>query len=213
MKLIRPSRPIHPRGLRLSGSLEIVGTAPGSGIPWLDTPRRAPVQARLSRSVGLPGPLPDIVGLAVKIASGEGPADVLFASTGRSPVGRFVLLPRRNAAGTLLSTMMPYQGATGPVLLAARTTGPSGRLPASLPAFRRTLAGRPWTLELCHARPLGPWIPFGTLTLTLDAGQDQGDLRFDPVLHPLPTAQTYRWAAELRRGSYAVARAPRPLEP
>jgi hypothetical protein len=213
MKLVRPSRPIHPRGLRLSGLLEIDGTARGSGIPWLETAGSTPVEARLSRSVGLPGPLPDIIGLAVGIRAGASRADVLLSSTGGSPAGRFVLLPRRNVARTVLSTMMPYKGTQGPVLLAARTTGPSGRLPASLPAFRRKLAGRPWTLELCYARPLGPWSPFGTLTLAVDADQDQEDLRFDPVLHPLPTARTYAWAAGLRRGSYAVARAPRPLKP
>jgi hypothetical protein len=213
MKLVRPSRPIHPHGLRLSGSLQRTGTAPASGIPWLDATGRTPVEARLSRSAGLPGPLPDVVGLALKIPSDGSFSDVLLASTGSSPVGRFVLVPRRNVARTVLSTMMPYKGTSGPVLLAARTTAPSGRLPAPLAAFRRKLAGDPWTLQLLHARPLGPWIPFGTLSLTVDADQDQEDLRFDPVLHPLPTAQTYGWAAALRRGSYAVARAPRPLKP
>ncbi len=212
LKVFRPSRPIHPRGVRLTGHLAVDGSA-SSGIPWLDTAGSSPVEARLSRSVGLPGPLPDIIGLAVRIPSGDAHADLLLSSTGSSPLGRFVLVPRLNIARSRLTTMMPYRGARGPVLLAARTTGQRsttpGRLPASLPAFRRRLAGRTWSMELSYARPLGPWIPFGTLTLTVDPDQDQEDLRFDPVRNPLPTASTYEWAAELRRGSYAVARSPR----
>ncbi|WP_159802649.1 hypothetical protein [Arthrobacter zhaoguopingii] len=208
LKVLRPSRPIHPRGVRLTGYLAVDGGA-SSGIPWLDTAGSTPVEARLSRSVGLPGPLPDIIGLAVRIPSGDAQADVLLASTGSSPVGRFVLVPRLNIARSPLTTMMPYRGARGPVLLAARSTGPSGRLPATLTAFRRRLAGRPWSMELSYARPLGPWIPFGTLTLTVNPDQGQEDLRFDPVRNPLPTASAYEWAAALRRGSYAVARSPR----
>ncbi|TDK26767.1 hypothetical protein E2F48_06220 [Arthrobacter crusticola] len=219
LKVLRPSRPIHPRGVRLTGYLAVDGGA-SSGIPWLDTAGSTPVEARLSRSVGLPGPLPDIIGLAVRIPSGDAYADLLLASTGSSPLGRFVLIPRLNIARSPLTTMMPYRGAQGPVLLAARTTGQrptpdhSGRrtparLPASLPAFRRRLAGRAWPMELSYASPLGPWIRFGTLTLTVDPDQGQEDLRFDPVRNPLPTASTYEWAAELRRGSYAVARSPR----
>ncbi|MBJ2119610.1 hypothetical protein I6N91_01290 [Arthrobacter sp. MSA 4-2] len=211
LKVLRPSRPIHPGGVRLTGYLAVDGGA-SSGIPWLDTAGSTPVEARLSRSVGLPGPLPDIIGLAVRIPSGDAHADLLLSSTGSSPLGRFLLVPRLNIARSPLTTMMPYRGARGPVLLAARTTGQPtapGRLPASLPAFRRRLKGHAWSMELSFARPLGPWIPFGTLTLTVDPDQGQEDLRFDPVRNPLPTASTYEWAAQLRRGSYAVARSPR----
>ena len=44
----------------------------GAGVPWLDEPGEDEVVVRLSRAIGLPGGLPDIHGLAVRIPSRTG---------------------------------------------------------------------------------------------------------------------------------------------
>jgi hypothetical protein len=71
IKAVRPGRPIHPRGVSLVGELTrtgAVGRAAGgipgarSGIGWLDAAGTDHVQARFSRSLGLPEALPDILG-------------------------------------------------------------------------------------------------------------------------------------------------------
>ena len=78
IKAVRPVRPIHPRGISLVG--ELTGTAPRaalggpSGSQRNQLARRLPArdrcEARFSRSVGLPESLPDILGLALRVASG-----------------------------------------------------------------------------------------------------------------------------------------------
>ncbi|WP_026549944.1 hypothetical protein [Arthrobacter sp. Br18] len=214
IKRVRPERPIHSRGLRLTGAVEVAPPGTASGIAWIDTPGTSTVAARISRSVGLPDGLPDVVGLAFRIndwpdAADAGlPADVLLSSTGWSRAGRFVLLPRFRADRSPLTTIIPYRGPHGPVLIGARTLGPAP-LPASLGAFGRTLGGEAWVLGLYHARPRGPWHQFGTMSLLLDL-QGKEDLRFDAVLNPLPGADTYGWTKRLREPSYAVARRPPP---
>jgi hypothetical protein len=206
MKILRPDRPIHPSGVALTGTIERLPGNAGSGIPWTDTPGRDQVAARFSRSLGAPSGWPDILGLALRLATEAGPADVLLASTPRSWPGRFLLTAHRYASSSTFTSLMPYKGAKGPVLLAARpeVTGP--RLPAAPEAFRRALTTGTWTLGLYHARPAGRWIRFGTLTLALAPGRTDTAARFDPVLRPLPGAGTYTWASRLRQPAYAAAR-------
>lgn len=208
IKVLRPERPIHPTGVALTGSIERHPLGPLSGIRWIDTPGSGPVSARLSRSVGTPAGWPDIIGLALRIATETGPADVLLASTPMSWPGRLLLTPHRHASSTKLTSLMPYKGTAGPVLLAARPDRSEPRLPATPEAFRGALAEGTWTLGLYHARPAGPWTRFGTLALTLDPDRSDTSVRFDPLARRLPGAENYGWASRLREPSYAAARKP-----
>jgi len=206
VKVLRPDRPIHPSGVALAGTIE---KRPGaaSGISWIDSPGSDAVSARLSKSIGTPPGWPDILGLALRIATEPGPADVLLASTPLSWPGRLLLTAHRDAGERSFSSLMPSKGARGPVLLAARAEPTGQRLPATPDAFRRALDGGTWTLGLFYARPTGPWTRFGTLTLSLAQDEDTA-ARFDPLDHVLPGARTYRWAGRLRRPSYSAARKP-----
>lgn len=223
IKVLRPRRPIHPRGVSLKGTLTR-DCAVRSGISWIDSAGTDDVVGRFSRSVGLPGALPDILGLAIRLP-GEKPADFLLASTGRSVPARFVFHPRRNAGRATYTSMMPYRGSHGPVLLAAfpQTSdgGPATEvlrdsatgvgsalpdLPAQLDLFRDQLSVAEWELGLFFASPGGAWKRFGTLRLSVDPGQTDTGMRFDPLLNPLPGASNYGWTRRLREPSYTTAR-------
>lgn len=213
MKLFRPDRPIHPAGVGLKGTLVRETPSVPSGITWIDTAGTDAVSGRFSRSIGLPPKLPDILGLALRVGSGGTVGDLLLSSTGVKVPGRFFLVPRVHAAPAAFTSIMPYKGSSGPVLLGARTVRSPGPLPSPPADFRRELDGSEWELELFYARPAGRWTRFGRLVLTADdAGPDAPDtaLRFDAVRNPLPGAGTYGWARLLREPSYARARLPRP---
>ncbi|GAB5078582.1 SRPBCC family protein [Arthrobacter sp. AD-310] len=197
LKLARPDRPIHPNGLGLTGELARTGNPfEPSGLDWLDTPGVDDVEARFSRSVGLPQALPDILGLALRVTpEGGAPAHVLFASTGWHLPWRFLLRPRLDVDGATLTTLMPYKGRHGPVLLGLRT----GSLPAG------SLSSGEWVLELYWARPAGRWRPCGELRLHAGAHPGDTPLRFNPLEHPPPGAGTYAWTRRLRERSYHAA--------
>ncbi|RUQ99105.1 hypothetical protein [Labedella endophytica] len=226
IRLARAPRPIHPAGLVLDGRIEPLD-APGferSGIDWIDGTPSGPVEARLSRGIGVPVPVPDIWGLAFRQRSeraategGAGVAtrsgDVLLASLlGSGRRARFVPMVRLSPWGAVFGTVMPYRSATGAVLVGARTI--SGAPASATPTGQaRELGRRPWVLELLWATPSGPWRPFATLSLSAPAGEavDRADLRFDPVLAPPSGARTYEWTRALREPAYRRARGRRPL--
>src|SRR3954447_10443893 len=92
---LRHDRPMHPRGVVVSAVLTRHGSAAPWGVPWLDQPERDEVVVRLSRGFGVPAPLPDLIGLAVRIPGDDGPVDLLLSSSGAGPLGRRVVVPRR----------------------------------------------------------------------------------------------------------------------
>lgn len=204
--LVRRPRPIHSRGVVLHGDLRWIGRPHASGIRWIDEPPAAPaaVTARVSRGVGLPEPLPDIIGLALRFDGDAGPADLELASTGFGVPSRFWLALQRSPSRARLGTLLPYRGDHGPVLIAARTIAPDG-LPAEPGDLAGELERSTWRLRLYWGRPLSLWHPFAELELRRPAGPVDRLLRFDAVRHPLPGARHYPWVRALRQPSYELA--------
>jgi hypothetical protein len=131
------------------------------------------------------------LGLAVRIFSENGQfGDVLLATTGTGLLGRYVLLPTRRHGLRAYTSLFPYRTLAGPLLLAAIPT-----------------TGSPRHFELAYSRPVGPWLPFGTLEVSQSTHREHDlGLSFDPVLNIVPGLETYDWAAQLRRFSYAASR-------
>lgn len=203
--LARRPRPIHPKGVVLDGSLRWIGRTQASGMRWIDEPPSAfvDVTARLSRGAGLPEPLPDIIGLALRLDGETGVADLELASTGFGVPSRFWLVPQRSPSRARLSTLLPYRGDRGPVLIAARTLAPDD-LPTGLGELAGALERAPWRLRLYWATPLGAWHAFAELELHRPPGPFDRLLRFDAVRHPLPGTGHYRWVEALRQPSYEL---------
>jgi len=190
---VRPAaKPLHPEGSLVRGRIYRHGLTPGTGVSWLDEAGEDEVVVRLSRAIGLPGVLPDIHGLAVRIpvASG-GHGDLLFASTGFGRVSRFVLTASRSPQGRPMTTLLPYDAPAGPLLLGAHADGTE-------------------TFELSCAPAGGDWRPFADLRLSqAPARAGDGPVDFDPVLNRIPGLEQYPAVARLREPSYRRARASR----
>lgn len=193
---LRPAaKPLHPRGTVRTATVHRYGLEERCGVPWLDGAGSDQVLVRTSRAVGLPGSLPDVYGLAMRVpVDGDRVADLLFATTGTGLPGRFVLRAHRTAAHATYSTLLPYRTATGPLLLAVQPVDGG--------------------LQLAAASPTGRWRRFGAVEIDaadLDTPPtDDGALiSFDPILNTLPGLEPYPWVRNLREGAYAAARASR----
>ncbi|WP_244961573.1 hypothetical protein [Clavibacter zhangzhiyongii] len=105
-----------------------------------------------------------------------------------------------------MTTLMPYRGSTGPVLLGVLADR-DPPLPAGAEDLGRALATRPLRLRLVHATPRGLWHVAAGIELTHDAaGPLDPATRVDPVLAAPPGDTTYPWARRLRAPAYRDAR-------
>lgn len=206
LRSLRQPRPIHPHGVALTGSLRWLTDRAPSGIDFIDHPHTSelPLTGRVSRSIGVPEPLPDVIGLALRFATTNGPADLLLASTGFSVPSRFWLAPCRSPSRARLTSLMPLRTPKGPLLFAARTLEPAD-LPADITTLASRLESTSWRLKLYHATPAGLWHPFAVVELWRDTEPVDTLDRYDPVRHPLPGTTTYRWERRLREPSYLRA--------
>lgn len=161
---LRARRAFHPKGHIFKASF--VRGATDHGVAELLAPDGTsprPAAVRLSKGAGVPDPIPDILGLALKLHGDENlpEQDLLLASSLPAPVGRHLLVPARSFTGTFFSTILAYRTPGGLVVLGARPV--QGRDGTEL---RDVLDVRPGLrFELLVAPPLGSWTALGTIEL------------------------------------------------
>ena len=214
----RNGKPMHPRGAVFDAVLDRHGGQRPWGVPFLDATVREDVAVRLSRGAGLPAPLPDLLGLAVRLDDGSGcPVDLLLSTTGRGALTRVVPVPRRDTASVYCS-IMAYSSPAGPIRLAALPTGDG--VPSDPETLAAAVRRHPVVFVLAAARGFGAWVPFGRLVIGEATRPLDPELRFDAVRHPPPgltadgpmarfRAPAYAAAQQARDGSRAEARSSR----
>jgi hypothetical protein len=188
----RRRRVFHPVGTAYDAELVVRGGSRGAVL--LDEPGRRPCIVRLSRGLGLHEPLPDILGVAIRVPDAYGPGahqDLLLATAGSGPVARSVPFLARPGAGHY-SSVLPHRVGDGHWYLGARP----------LPGGTR------FALEV--APPLGAWDEVAMVELGAAWDEAASDaLRFNPLftgggIEPVGLLQT------VRRRVYAGSQAGRP---
>jgi hypothetical protein len=160
---LRGGRSLHPDGDAYEATLSVTGG--DHGAPLLDVPGEHRAIARLSRGVGLPKPLPDVLGLAVRVLDAHGPRrhqDFLIVTSVDVPFLHHLILPGPlGPYGQSYSSVLPYR------------IGERLRLVGALPR-------RP-DFDLATAPLNGRWVPFGRLRLGERLSQEASfALRFNP---------------------------------
>ncbi|MFF0557992.1 phosphodiesterase [Streptomyces sp. NPDC004266] len=204
----RGSRPaLHPRGVVLTGRLTVPGPPPPWGVPWLDRPGSYRVTARWSRAAGLPYPLPDGLGLALRVEDAEGPGrplELLLTTCGRSRPARHVPVLRLSATAGPYSTLLGYAvGDRHGVVAAFPMPGTPG-VPAHPGAVAAAVAVRPLRFVLGFAADRR-WEPMARLTLLGEEQAVAGEA-FDPYRTPLTAFRPSGRLRGLRVAAYAGSR-------
>lgn len=139
LSTVRGARIFHPRGVGYEATVAVERPVPGHrGVPLLEQPGEHRAVVRFSRAAGLPEPLPDVLGLSLRIRDLHGRGrhqDLLLVSSADAPLLHHLLLP---APGGFLaqsySSVLPYR-IGGKVRIV-------GALPLSAPR-----AGRPGAIH------------------------------------------------------------------
>ncbi len=139
----RRVRVLHPTGEVHSCRVQVLGGARTWGARLLDEPAEHEGLVRVSRGLGLPAPLPDVLGLALRLPGlgvGGAPLDLLMNTSAL----RFAFWP--DWLSRTYSAILPHRTGSGQrVVLGARPVEGG------------------W--ELLVAEPLGAWAVWGRLDL------------------------------------------------
>jgi hypothetical protein len=202
---LRGARAFHPDGLLLKGERRALSRA---DLRWPEQP--VPFMARMSTGAGLPGRLPDALGLAVRIPAGEGekPWDLTLTTSWSGFAGRVLPRPERDWTTGRYSTLLPYRRDDDLFWLVARTEE-TRRAEASLSALRRLIAEGPMRFTLEAVSTDGIRRPCATLTLQ-EVAEDAARPAFDPMVnHPVGCELRPGWLTRLRESAYRGSRAGR----
>jgi hypothetical protein len=212
---LRRARGVHPHGIGFDGVLTLEA-GPGLDLmPGLGPPRSVPAVLRLSRSFGFPRPLPDLLGVAVKLPDLHGPGrdqDFLLVSALDGPVSKYIPKPAPRYSWRAYSSLLPYRS-NGRIVL----PGALGASPAAATgqdemtgAIHAAQHGE-LLFALAVAPALGRFAPLGELRAHRQLAQPTVQaLRFNPF----HTAENIIPAAGplngMRRAAYAASQRTRP---
>lgn len=199
----RGGRAVYTGGEYFLATLHVLDH-PMLGVPALDGPDDHPALVRLSKAA-LPGALPDVLGLAVRLPGAGGAGgdlDLLLTSTVWPGLLPF---PRRGFAPATYSTVLPYDHAGEPLRFLAVTGDRARRVPADLRLLARAVTDRPLDFVLgvdgADRRPLARL----SVHTPLDRDADEPD-GFDPVLNSHPALRPSGWLQAVRVAAYAGSR-------
>ncbi|MGB6209136.1 phosphodiesterase [Mycobacterium sp.] len=204
---LRQRRVFHPDGVLAEGSIERLAPA-HSGLP---VPSGS-VIVRLSKAVGTPGALPDVIGLALRIVPQSNMStgwDILLASAGSGVLGRTIgLRPVTSWTGHTMTSLVPLHYREINWWLRARIATKIDGPGVSLASVRDQLDRGEIEIELDQARGTSYFCPLARATLTgVFTPQLGDDVSFDPVRHTAQGVELYpRWLADLRARAYDRSR-------
>jgi hypothetical protein len=215
---LRRRRSLHPTGVGFQGWLRVPNDSPArSGVPLFQSGATHPAILRFSRGAGLPEPLPDALGVAIKLPDAHGPGidqDLLLTSSTDRPLLRRLLFPARSFVRGAFSTALPYDlGSERVVLLlvpvptsAGRPAGEAGHRPVGgALAELRAIAADSLKFQLRTAGSLGRSQPLATVTVGPPLSADQTEaLRFNPWTTG-PGIRPYGWLNLLRDAAYQAS--------
>jgi hypothetical protein len=215
---LRRRRCLHPTGIGYRGCLRVPNERSARpGVPLFQAGATHPALLRFSRGAGLPEPLPDALGVAIKLPDAHSPGvdqDLLLTSSTDRPLLRRLLFPARSFARGAYSTALPYElGSERVVLLLiptptgdGRSTGVAGHRPVGgALAELRAVATNGLELELRTAKSLGRSQPLATVTVGPPLPADQTEaLRFNPWTTG-PGIRPSGWLNLLRDAAYQAS--------
>ena len=215
---LRRKRSLHPTGVGYQGWLRVPKEGPPrSGVPLFQAGATHQAILRFSRGAGLPDPLPDALGVAIKLPNAHRPGvdqDLLLTSSTDRPLLRRLLFPARSFVRGAFSTALPYElGSERVVLLlvpgpagVGRSAGEADYRPVEgALAELRAAATNGLEFELRTARSFGRSQPLATVTVGASLSADQTEvLRFNPWTTG-PGIRPSGWLNLLRDAAYRAS--------
>ena len=182
----RGGKAVHPHGAVHRARLVVDGAphAPAAS-ELLSTPAEHPALVRFSRSLGLPRPLPDLLGMSIRIPDAYGAGahqDFLLVTSVDLPVLHHVFLPAGDVQQRPYSSSLPYRAGDELLIVGALPDRASPRPDGDdeLDRLARAAATGRLRFRLAVAPLEGRFRPVATLHVEARLDRALDALRFDP---------------------------------
>jgi hypothetical protein len=181
----RRGKAFHPEGVVYEGRLTITGAGHPPKATLLSRPAEHRAIARFSRAVGLPRPIPDLLGLSLRLPDVHGAGrhqDFLLVTSADLPVIHHIFLPALDLQQRPFTSALPYRAGGDLFLVGALPRRDSPR-PAGKDEFERldaaAASGR-LAFDLAVAPVSGRFRAIGRLQVGQRLGPELDALRFNP---------------------------------
>lgn len=162
---VRRGKAVHPQGEVFEATFVVPGTdAAPAASSLLSTPGEHQAVVRFSRSLGVPRPLPDLLGLSLRVLDAYGPRrhqDLLMVTSVDRPVLHHLFVPAGGVADRIYSSSLPYRAGDDRFVV--------GALPRSETEF-----------ALAIAPPGGRFVPVADIHIGAPLAEVADALRFNP---------------------------------
>jgi hypothetical protein len=183
---VRRAKAVHPHGAGYAARLVVHGApAAPAGAALLCTAAEHRAVVRFSRSLGLPRPVPDLLGISIRVLDAHGPGrhqDFLLVTSADIPVVHHVFLPARDVQQRPYSSSLPYRAGRDVFLVGALphadSPRPEGR--TELDRLRAAAATGRLRFHLAVAPVMGRFTPVAELRIGAPLPAVLDALRFDP---------------------------------
>jgi hypothetical protein len=182
----RRGKAFHPDGVVYDARLAITGdpTAP-QAAELLSRRDEHCVIARFSRAVGLPRPIPDLLGLSLRVLDAYGAGrhqDFLLVTSADYPLLHHIFLPARDVQQRPYTSSLPYRAKDDLFVVGAVPQPGSPRLDGRNEFERLQAAASTGRLafDLAVARIAGRFRPVGSLHIGRRLAHELDALRFNP---------------------------------
>jgi hypothetical protein len=183
---LRRGKPVHPHGAVYAASLHVLGApAAPSAAELLATPGEHAAIVRFSRSIGLPRPLPDLLGMSIRVLHAYGSGrhqDFLLVTSVDLPVLHHVFVPAGDVQQRPYSSSLPYCAGGETFLIGTLPRAASPRPTGSdeMNRLRRAAATGRLAFDLAVAPLRGRFRTVAGLHIGAALPRDADALRFSP---------------------------------
>jgi hypothetical protein len=183
----RRGKAVHPHGAVYAARLVVRGVpaAPPAAL-LLATPGEHDALVRFSRSLGLPRPLPDLLGMSIRVLDAYGPGrhqDFLLVSSVDRPFLHHLFVPSGDFQQRPYSSSLPFRAGAQRFIVGTLPHPDSPRAAGETELERVRIAAATGRLrfQLAVAAPMGRFAPVAELHVEAPLPSAADALRFLPL--------------------------------
>lgn len=183
---VRRGKAVHPHGEVYAAQLVVTGApAAPAAARLLAAAGEHAALVRFSRSLGLPRPLPDLLGMSIRVLDAYGRGrhqDFLLVTSIDRPVLHHLFVPASDVQQRPYSSSLPFR-AGGRQFIVGALAHPDSPRPTGgteLERARAAAATGRLRFQLAVAAPMGRFVPVAQLEIGAPLGAGADALRFRP---------------------------------